>query len=122
MTSTLICPDCGKFVMRTDLDALICPDGHGKVLGVMNAIDYGVAARRHRLATWLAAMPTATKQKKGFEIVGIAGVFKRAAVMRKGDKTTSRLKVGERAPDGLVAAKVGERAFVFTRIEKRASA
>lgn len=104
------------FVLRIESDALICPDGHGRVLGVANATDYANEKWKHDSEAWRAGFPQATKQERGWKIVGKDGLWKRQSPE---DRETSRLDLGEQAPDGMVGAKVDLDVFAFVPLKSK---
>lgn len=111
-----ICPVCQKFVMRTEQGALICPDGHGRVLGTATEVEYADMKWAHESAAWRKGFPEATKQDKGWKIVGKDGLWKRQSPE---DRETSRLDLGEQAPEGMVGAKVDLDVFAFVPLKSK---
>lgn len=111
--------------MLTESLAYLCPNAHGKVRLGMDRQQLRARDKRWELLEFLDTLPEATKIEdgRGWLIGGERHVRRTRPVAVTGEDgeligedNTSVLEPGDTIPEGLVGARVGERAYLFARV------
>lgn len=125
------CQECGDLRVLTERGAYLCPNGHGRVTTGINQTQERIAKERIAFLRWAEQWPEATKELKGWSIVGHVGLWKRQSREVKrvhqdeglADLTefarTAKLLPGEELPPGCIAARDAEwKVWSFGRLVK----